>query len=74
MDDIRLATVPKLPASWNSAWVRTMLSRIARRVAEVAMTAIRIAPSPFRFDIRYRALSPKVIDTGLISPARMTLA
>ena len=52
---------------------RTMLSSLARRTAEVATTAIRIAPPPFGFDTRYRALSPKVIDTGLISPARITL-
>ena len=41
--------------------------------AEVVATAIRIAPPPLRFDIRYRDLSPKVIETGLISPARITL-
>src|SRR5579864_77345 len=45
-------------------------SCLARRTAEVAITAIQIAPPPFRFDIRYRGLSPKVIDTSLIS-ARM---
>ena len=73
-DDAKLATAPKLPAKWNSAWWRTMLSSLARRSEEVATTAILIAPPAFRFDIRYRAaLSPKVIDTGLISPARMIL-
>src|SRR6202035_3492802 len=70
-NDTRLAIAPKLPARWNSAWLRTMLSSPARRTAEGAATAIRIAPPPLPFDIRYRDLSPKVIETGLISPARI---
>src|SRR5438552_11494507 len=72
-NDTRLAIAPKLPARWNSAWLRTMLSSRARRTAEVVATAIRIAPPPLRLDIRYRDLSPKAIETGLIWPARPTL-
>src|SRR5260370_555192 len=72
-NDTRAATASKLPARWNSVWLRMTLSSPARRTAEVATTAIRIAPPPFRCDIRYRALSPKLIETGLISPARITL-